>query len=438
MIWHVVTRVGDTDGYEPDLAATDPRIQVAFERAGDKWLLLNSVVGSIVETAGRLPGPAAIDLVYLSMAVYAADLRVPRRLTLNRWSRDLVIHFPVQDLSLWLKQVSRIERTLCFLTGDRWRLELRKREPSNLEDSASKLEEIDAVCLFSGGLDSLVGALDLLADHKSVALVGHYGSGITNSVQERVLKAVTGKYERQAVAFMFYAQPPKANVKDGEPSMRSRSFLFFAMGIAVASALGGNVPLVIAENGLISLNVPLTCARTGSRSTRTTHPHYVALFTEVMARLGLPSNIQMPYRFRTKGEMLRECKDVEVLTQVAQQTMSCSHPEAGRYRGLSPSNHCGYCVPCIIRRAAMKAAGLPDAIYNLKVELAPPAHTEEAGRDYRAFCMALERSRGMTTLRAAFKVLGPGALIPEDIRGFAEVYLRGMEEVRDLLETREV
>jgi hypothetical protein len=84
----------------------------------------------------------------------------------------------------------------------------------------------------------------------------------------------------------------------------------------------------------------------------------------------------------------------------------------------------------------MRAAGLTDVPYNVAVDTAPPRHDGDTGRDYRAFQMALERERGMNQDRAAFRVLGPGPLPPDDIRRFAGVYLRGMQEVRDLLEPK--
>lgn len=434
MTWHVLTRIGLGDAYEPSLARSEPRIEVAFERSGDRWLLANNVLSHIAESSGTVPSPVAIDLIYLAMAAYAADVRIPRRFGAERWQRQIVLHLPVQDLALWSKHAGHVERALSFLTGDTWELRLRPREAANPAKRRSKLNNVQVVCLFSGGLDSLVGALDLLAQGKFVALVGHHGSGTTNSVQERVLAAVTRKYGPTAAPFMFHAQPPKGNVKDGEPSMRSRSFLFLSLGVAVASAVGGTAPLIVAENGLISLNVPLTAARSGSRSTRTTHPHFVALFRELLRRLGLPDAVEMPYRFRTKGEMLRECKDTATLAAAAPLTMSCSHPEVGRYQRRSPNNHCGYCVPCIIRKAAVNSAGVADAQYNLQVETSPPPHTGKTGRDYRAFQMALERVRGMNKTWAAFRVLGPGPLPPEEVLDFAGVYLRGMEEVRGLFE----
>ena len=433
MNWHVITRIGAADGFEPAIPASDPRILAAMERPDDPWLVGNNVLSRIEDKVGTAPQTVAIDLLYLAMAVYAADLRIPRRLTLDRWSRDITVHFPVQDIRLWSTQVPHVENMLGFLTGDRWSLVLRAREATASEAKAPTLDYIQCVCLFSGGLDSLVGAADLLANGQSVALVGHHGAGTTNSVQDRVLSAVSGKYGTAAVPFMFYVQPPKQNIKDGEPSMRSRSFLFFSMGAAVSSALGGK-PLIVAENGLISLNVPLTSSRNGSLSTRTTHPHYMSMFMDLLRGLGLPNDLDLPYRFRTKGEMLKNTRDPRLLAEAARLTMSCSHPEAGRFRGHSPNNHCGYCVPCIIRRAAMNAAGLVDSSYNVDVRTNEPHYTEEAGRDYRAFRMALERIRGMTLGRAMFKVLGPGPLSSEDVREYASMYLRGMEEVRALLE----
>lgn len=404
MNWHVITRIGAADGFEPTIPASDPSVLAAIERPDDPWLVRNNVLSRIEDKTGAAPQPAAVDLLYLAMAVYAADLRIPRRLTLDRWSRDIIVHFPVQDISLWSAQVPHVENMLGFLTGDRWSLMLRDRPASRSEGKAPTLDYVQRVCLFSGGLDSLIGAADILADGQSVALVGHHGAGTTNSVQDRVLSAINGKYGAAAVPFMFYVQPPKRKIKDGEPSMRSRSFLFFSMGAAVSSALGGK-PLIVAENGLISLNVPLTSSRNGSLSTRTTHPHYMSMFMDLLCSLGLANDVDLPYRFCTKGEMIKNTREPSLLAETARLTMSCSHPEAGRFRGFSPNDHCGYCVPCIIRRAAMHAAGLVDASYNVDVRTKEPDYREEAGRDCRAFRMALERLHGMTLGRAMFKVL---------------------------------
>jgi hypothetical protein len=230
---------------------------------------------------------------------------------------------------------------------------------------------------------------------------------------------------------MFWVQPPK-NKRDGEPSMRSRSLLFIALGLGVASALAGEQPLVVAENGLISLNVPLTNPRMGSLSTRTTHPHFIGLFRTLLDALGVITAIEMPYRFRTKGEMLADAANPKVLADAVKESMSCSHTEAGRYQGRTPGIHCGYCVPCIIRRAATADAKVVDARYDYDV-LSGTLDPAGIGADLRAFQMALERFADARPHDALFRVLGTGPLPPDEAADYAAVYTRGMKEVGRLL-----
>lgn len=408
-------------------------MEASFERTNDQWEVRNDVLDRLQKVIKSRPSDIAIDLVYLAMAVYAADLRIPRRFASDRWSREIAVHLPVGNLSLWTAAVPQVVKTLNFLTGDRWQIQVRERTTPYPEKADSPDLKCDSLCLFSGGLDSLAGAIDLLADGKRVALIGHHGAGMTNAVQEHVLKELAKKYDKKFESFMFYAQPPKRNLKDGELTMRSRSFLFLSLGVATATAANSSAPLTIAENGLISLNVPLTPSRGGSSSTRTTHPHFIELYRDVLKKLSMPVTLALPYRFKTKGEMLAEVLDKDMLNKTASSTMSCSHPEAGRYFGYSPGNHCGYCVPCIIRRASMTHAKIADATYNVDVRTDPPDHKGESGRDIRAFEMALERFKGTEMKDSLASVMSTGPLPPEEVVEFANVYRRGMEEVSRFL-----
>src|ERR1700736_1149234 len=61
--------------------------------------------------------------------------------------------------------------------------------------------------LFSGGLDSFAGALDILSqtsDH--VAFVGHYGSGSTHGEQKRVYEMIDAVYPNRTTPFWFFVQ----------------------------------------------------------------------------------------------------------------------------------------------------------------------------------------------------------------------------------------
>nr|WP_281719524.1 Qat anti-phage system QueC-like protein QatC [Nitrosomonas nitrosa] len=435
MTWHIIARVGTTDTYLPQLDSSVPRLLTTFDHPTDPAYVHNDAARVILHRLGVNPPPEALDLLHFAMSVYYADLRVNRCHGSDRWTRDFVLHLPVVDPVRWSTSAPVLTRMLQFLTGDRWAAEFRHRPPVAAPPVAAqqlRLNNIQAVSLFSGGLDSLVGAIDLLAAGRFVALVGHHGAGVTNAVQENVLNALQ-RYGPLAAPFMFYVQPPRSGDNDGEQSMRSRSILFLTLGVAVAATLGGGQSLNVAENGLISLIVPLSPATTGSSSTRTTHPHFLALFREFVGAVGLNVRIDTPYRFQTKGEMLQQCAAQDVLRATAPLTMSCSHPESGRFRGHAPSDHCGYCVPCIIRRASLHAAGLPQSRYSVDVTTNPPSPDTDTGRDLRAFQIALERLRNAPATRYLFDVLSTGPIPPPDAAQHAETYRRGLAEVGRLL-----
>lgn len=435
MTWHVIVRAGVSDCYDPDLPDTEPRISVAIQRPGDPASLGPDPLAEIHSATGNAPTAEAADMLTLAMAAYAADLRIPRTIDRDRWTRDITLHLPVIDVTRWEIIRADVIRLLAFLTGDRWQILVRQRLAYVAVVAEPKLAGVKTLSLFSGGLDSLIGAVDLLSAGQPAMLVGQYGAGMTSLVQQRLLERIRARYGAAVHDLMFYVQPPK-NYEAGESTMRSRSILFLALGVATASALGDGCRLVVGENGPISINVPLTMARVGSLSTRTTHPHTIGLLSKIVAALGLSVAIEMPYRFQTKGEMLGGSFDKALLMEAAPLTMSCSHPEIGRYAGLTPGNHCGYCVPCIIRRAALNAAGMSQDGFDTDILVNAPASTTGKGSDLHAFRMAIARFRGATRREHAAWVAATGPIPPPDIGGHIETYVRGMNEVATLLDPK--
>jgi 7-cyano-7-deazaguanine synthase in queuosine biosynthesis len=441
MNWHLVLRIGNDDNYSANVPADAGSMLAALERSGAPYLVQQNVPKVISGTCGRPPSARALDLLTVAMAVFAADLRVPRVLTADRWQRDISLHVPVFDVPAWEDAAAQFVEMLGFLTGDSWDLRFRERppfevvKPKSANGAAAVAKALD-VALFSGGLDSLAGAIDLLESGRPVALVGHYGAGVTNSVQQNVLSALQAHYGANVFPFMFHVQPLKAHENEGEQTMRSRSLLFLAMGVAVATTLGSDRRLVVTENGFISLNVPLTLPRMGSASTRTTHPHFVSLFRGVLAALELDTWVELPGLFLTKGELLSAVRNPTLLGEIAPLSMSCSHPELGRYHRKKPGNHCGYCVPCIVRRASMAAASVPDATYDTDVVNAGGALTTATGSDLRAFEIALARQRDASSMQRLTAVLNSGPLAPEDAVRHAAVYARGLDEIARFLGAR--
>jgi 7-cyano-7-deazaguanine synthase in queuosine biosynthesis len=441
MKWHIICRVGEDDDFTPEIADEEPRFLAPIDQAGNPKEIVSRVLRPLTDSTSLSVPEVAEDLVNLAAAVYSADLRVRRNLSIDRWTRAFVLYVPVRRAELWSRAQPTLRRALEFLTGDRWSLEFRERANGSSPSTLRKGPVIaaptpDVVCLFSGGLDSFVGAIDNLERGYQVALVGHYGAGLTHKAQEALLRLAREQYKERVSSYLFYLQPPKPEGEEGEPSMRSRSFLFLSLGVAAASAYGSAVPLVVAENGFITLNVPLTYTRMGSCATRTTHPHFVSLFGEALNILGLANMIELPYRFQTKGQMLAAAKDQSLLRAGVPVTMSCAHPESGRYRRFSSETPCGYCVPCIIRGAAVSAAGFDDREHRVDLAIDPPTADTKSGRDLRAFKMAVERFRGASKaeIRSALSQVGP--LPPREFGRYLQTFHEGLDEVCRFLATK--
>ena len=131
--------------------------------------------------------------------------------------------------------------------------------------------------------------------------------------------------------------------------------------------------------------------------------------------------------------MLRGVKHKVALANTVTLTMSCSHPTVGRYAGKVPGNHCGYCVPCIIRFASLKVARITDRAPDYDIVAHPPAPTSARVHDVRAFNIALERLKGSDPRRDVLQVLRSGPVPPEEAKDYAGVYRRGMKEVATFL-----
>lgn len=300
----------------------------------------------------------------------------------------------------------------------------------------------NSVCLFSGGLDSFIGAIDLLSDGQQPLMVSHYWDGATSKHQTLCLEALKQHFDKdRIVELRAHIGFPRETVDDGggENTLRGRSFLFFSIAALAADAIGGGVQIHVPENGLISLNVPLDPLRLGALSTRTTHPYYMARFNEISAAVGLISRLHNRYRHRTKGQMVAECAAHDLLSSTAVITMSCSSPTKSRFSSdalrRQPKN-CGHCVPCLIRRAALLHGLGSDPTDYQENDLWSHALDPEAavGQHIRSFQIALARLDSKPG-RARFDIHKPGPLtdFPDDWGRYEQVYVEGMQEVAALL-----
>jgi 7-cyano-7-deazaguanine synthase in queuosine biosynthesis len=392
---------------------------------------------------GMYPDESAIDLAILAATVTAADTRISRTEDAqDSWSREIDLYLPVAEPKKWSNNIRLVERILQFLTGDYWRIEFRPRqkEMKSLIERPPELigANFDSVCLFSGGLDSFVGAIDLLHGGKNPILVSHYKDASTKS-QEICIKNLNKIYkntdQRHVRANVSFDKNDTPNLGT-EQTTRGRSFIFFSLACLAASSLNAKTPIYVPENGLISLNVPPDPLRLGAWSTRTTHPFYMARWQELIDNLGIKATLVNPYRFNTKGEMLRECKNKKLLKDNLGITISCSSVSKARFNkdeSKRKPGHCGYCTPCLIRRSSIHAAfGTDPTVYSIEDLSSRPLDADKAeSKDVRAFQMMSHRlKRNPEVVHILVHKTGPlNDYSTDEIIEYSKVFERGIKEV---------
>jgi len=380
----------------------------------------------------------SFDFLTVSIAVTAADTFVRRDDTADGWYREIDLLITIAEPNDWEPIRANLERALHFLSGDIWRINFQDNGPgvprphSRQGSKTISLQGKDCVCLFSGGLDSSTAVLDIAARGRNPVLVSH------SYRRDRAVQNSVGHYFPSNFSHFSSNLNPTFGYP-AETSMRTRSFNFLAYGVAVASALAGRigdqcVDLLVPENGLISLNPPLTFRRLGSLSTRTTHPHFISSIQNILSALGIPARIDNPYKFLTKGEILSRCTanqrtQTVNLPQLASKTVSC-----GKWK--RSGRQCGRCVPCLIRRASFHAAGLTDSTPQYRYPNLRNVYQNEKERDdLLAIMLAIKKAqRGVDG--SWLLMSGP---LPEERTEraqYVDVVQRGLREVENYLRSQ--
>ena len=393
----------------------------------------NSVIDNLKRLGVELT-PAAFDYLTLALAVTAADTFVQRKNAADGWSRKIELKLSLYKPAPWIAQKNNMEKLLHFLSGDLWKLKITDGGcPPPIPYSRRSryrlinLEKLDCVCLFSGGVDSTVGALDLLSNSRKPLLVSHSYTH-DKSLQDAIAKKLKGKFSRFAIN--ANPLPPQLLQGSTDISMRTRSFNFFALGVIGGCALSKinklkQVELFVPENGFISLNAPLTSRHIGSLSTKTTHPYYVQSVQSLFEATKINVTLINPYQFKTKGEMLKECADQKTLREVVQDTVSCSN---WKRKG----KQCGRCVPCLIRRAAFALLDFRETNVYLYENLATVLKDKKNRDDLLALISAINRVSDKTVISWLLDS-GPLSSNREVRDEYKKIFIKGLNEVKTYL-----
>jgi 7-cyano-7-deazaguanine synthase in queuosine biosynthesis len=309
------------------------------------------------------PTSLEADLLVVASSIFACDLAFKRGQRENI-TRDIAVTIPVVNLQAFERVKPTLEYLLYVLSHDSWTFTF-DRAKGAPEDARDWPTVEGKTLLFSGGLDSLAGAVDLLDDlgPQRVQLASHITANpVTKSSQDKLAEYLTKQYKRapQRIVIRTGGRNFKSlkfpSDSDREDTQRTRSFMFLTIAALAARRSGHSKLVMIAENGQMAIHLPLSAARIGAFSTHTAHPEFVFKVSEFFTQLlGYPITIENPYLYRTKAEVVEKLASAH--TSAVPLSVSC-------WRGSRQSfNHCGQCIPCLIRRVALEHHGFTLAEY---------------------------------------------------------------------------
>jgi 7-cyano-7-deazaguanine synthase in queuosine biosynthesis len=352
-------------------------IRLSYFDTEDTRANIRAGLSKFVDDIEKLP-KKIIDLLEIAAYVFAADRSADRgdrsSLGNNAWARSFELHIPVRDYEFWkeTKAVKKFTEALAFMTGDRkydFHFEPYSAIPdidpnhqlSLFADEVQTLSEAGntRVMLFSGGLDSLAGAIDYLNNTQDkLLLVSHRANTTVTCTQNAIVNHLQLRYPGRIKTFHFECHFTN-HTKSIEETQRTRMLLFSSIAFAICSVHDIR-ELYIYENGITSINLPKQADVFNARASRTTHPKTLALLEEGFRDFDKGFKIITPYWDRTKADILDVFKQNDEL-DILSSSVSCSSTRT-KPQGVQ---HCGCCSQCIERKLAVYATGLHeyDAYY---------------------------------------------------------------------------
>ncbi len=377
--------------------------------------------------------PISFNLLYLSAIVYAIDRSVNRECySVDGWSRDFDVEIGLPDHVLFKAHEDEINNMLSFLTGDYWSCKFIKSNSFRMPSykTTTIFDGITQVNLFSGGMDSLIGAIDYMSENLNgkVFLASHYDSHIAgpNSDQMKLKRFLKSKYDKRFIDIPAVMISPDLSQ---ESTCRSRSMMFISIATIIAQY--ANCDIAIPENGSVSLNYPLSPSRRSSCSTRTTHPIFIRQFQNLLINVGIKISLFNPYEKKTKGEMVTECSDKDFLLRIVANSNSCG--KRGRHQNMhdnKTATHCGHCMPCMYRRAAL-IGKKDDTTYGNKFITLYNRKGTKLSEDFFAMLEFLKKDLKPKEIRRELIVAGMGGF--PDLDDYVNLVIRTREEVSAMI-----
>ena len=304
-----------------------------------------------------------LDLLEIAAYVFAADRLTSRgsksALEYQSWSRKFHIFIKVRDCGFWSQPSvhDALVDALCFATGDRsYKFTFQpghKTPPTNIFDNEIFEMPKDgnpSMALFSGGLDSLSGAIEKLNhSDERVCLISHVSQPGTSQTQRLLVGALRKSYGDRVHHYRFKTR--LKGVRGSEETQRSRPFLYGSIAFAMATAFGRD-SFCVYENGVTSINFTRRDDLISARASRTTHPQTIGLLSRLFSIISeKPFRIETPFIWHTKSDVVKVLKESEH-KDLLSVSVSCSRT----YKLKEKASHCGECFQCLDRRIGVYGA----------------------------------------------------------------------------------
>ena len=321
---------------------------------------------NVTDAIQRSIAPRLKDLLLIGAYVYTADCAVARGTkwtddnSTESWGRELHFRIPVRDYGFWSTSEVKacLTRALNFLSDDQYFFEFLPIKADSQEQFQLGMVDknkwpfsgTDSVVMFSGGLDSLAGAVEMASRGENIVLVSHRSVSHMNSRQKKLVKKLNGIFPSRVIHIPVWVY--KEDRFNREYTQRTRSFLYSTIALMVANAFNSRA-IRFFENGVVSLNLPIADEVLRARGSRTTHPRSLDLLSQ-FHRLVIERDIEIenPFINKTKMEVIEVIAKAGA-AELIPSTCSCSH---GFFKSKD-QQHCGTCSQCIDRRIAIIAAG---------------------------------------------------------------------------------
>lgn len=336
-----------------------------------------------------------IDLLEIAVYIYVADQAFSRggdagQCEGKEWRRQFHFHIPVRHPDLWNSNdlQAPLKDAIQFLSADKYEFHFYKQDKPvsaqeyiNFGEDQQPYFNADKVVLFSGGLDSLAGTIQELAENKcKLVLVTHRPNDKIGRPQFDLMRGLKTYFNPSDLLHVSLGiNKDQSLTKDN--TQAARSFLFSALAVCVASLFEKNT-IYFYENGITSFNLPIAKQVLSTRASRTTHPKVLDQFSRFFTTLfDNEFHVLNPFMWKTKKEIVeiignQKCKDLLSWAR------SCSHT-----RHINNHHtHCGLCSQCVDRRYGEMASpfdhDLLAELYKFKLFTSPREESKEHGLAY--------------------------------------------------------